>query len=141
MLMPLSVLANDISKALNMINIISKSTDRQMSDHFHSSEFVCRCNNLDCDYTLISKDLILKLERLREIVGHPIEINSAFRCSRHNKASGGVMLSQHQTGQGADLRCPNELDFEDFVLYIKSMNFGFIKVYKNKNFVHVDTRS
>jgi len=44
------------------------------------------------------------LERIREIVGKPIVINSGYRCEKVNKAIGGVATSQHVKGQAADIR-------------------------------------
>ena len=43
------------------------------------------------------------LEPLREKIGQPIIINSAFRSAALNRAVGGVKTSQHLLGQAADI--------------------------------------
>lgn len=45
------------------------------------------------------------LQPLRDAVGAPIIINSAYRCYRLNKFVGGSDTSQHVTGQAADIEC------------------------------------
>lgn len=43
------------------------------------------------------------LDPLRERYGHPIIVNSGYRCPRLNKAVGGSKTSQHVTGEAADI--------------------------------------
>ena len=43
------------------------------------------------------------LQPLRDAMGEPIKIGSGYRCTKLNKAVGGVSNSQHLTGQAADL--------------------------------------
>lgn len=43
------------------------------------------------------------LDPLRERYGHPIYVNSGYRCPRLNKAVGGAKTSQHMTGEAADI--------------------------------------
>ena len=44
------------------------------------------------------------LQPLREFVGGPIVVNSGYRTKEVNRLVGGVMNSQHLTGEAADLR-------------------------------------
>lgn len=43
------------------------------------------------------------LDPLREAWGHPITVNSAYRCHALNSAVGGVAASQHLAGLAADI--------------------------------------
>ena len=43
------------------------------------------------------------LDPLREEYGHPIRVNSGYRCPLKNKAVGGVENSQHLKGEAADI--------------------------------------
>ena len=43
------------------------------------------------------------LQPLRDAMNEPIKIGSGYRCTRLNKAVGGVANSQHTKGQAADL--------------------------------------
>jgi len=47
------------------------------------------------------------MEMIRALLGHPINIQSGYRCEALNKAVGGVRNSAHQTGYAADFTCPN----------------------------------
>lgn len=47
------------------------------------------------------------LDPLRERYGHPIIVNSGYRCPRLNKAVGGAKTSQHVSGEAADIYVGN----------------------------------
>nr|DAM80512.1 MAG TPA: peptidase [Caudoviricetes sp.] len=51
------------------------------------------------------------LQPLRYRVGHPLRINSGYRCHELNRAVGGVATSQHVKGEAADIAAedPHEL--------------------------------
>ena len=50
------------------------------------------------------KELVDKvLQPLRDKVGHPLRINSGYRCPELNRAVGGVPASQHVKGEAADV--------------------------------------
>lgn len=50
------------------------------------------------------------LEPLRLAMGEPIKIGSGFRCTKLNKAVGGVNNSQHMMGQAADLCIDGDIE-------------------------------
>ena len=43
------------------------------------------------------------LDPLREKYGKPIQVNSGYRCPKHNLAVGGATQSQHMNGEAADI--------------------------------------
>lgn len=43
------------------------------------------------------------LQPLRDKVGHPLRINSGYRCPELNRMVGGVPTSQHVKGEAADI--------------------------------------
>ena len=43
------------------------------------------------------------LQPLRNIVGHPLRINSGYRCAELNREVGGAPTSQHTKGEAADI--------------------------------------
>lgn len=58
------------------------------------------------------KELVERvLQPLRDRVGHPLRINSGYRCPELNRAVGGVATSQHVKGEAADIAAedPHEL--------------------------------
>ena len=46
------------------------------------------------------------LDRIRLLLGHPLEISSGYRSSALNAAVGGARNSQHAQGFAADFTCP-----------------------------------
>jgi hypothetical protein len=46
------------------------------------------------------------LDRVRRLLGHPLVINSGYRCPELNVAVGGAARSQHTEGFACDLECP-----------------------------------
>ena len=82
-----------------------KPTDSTLlTEHFRSSEFRCKCGGTH--ETLISDDLVQKLERLRKSLNcSRIVVNSGYRCPSHDKAVGGTGGGQHTKGTAADIVC------------------------------------
>lgn len=50
-------------------------------------------------------ELARAFERIREICGFPLIVNSAFRTARYNDSIGGAVRSQHVEGRALDI-CP-----------------------------------
>ena len=50
--------------------------------------------------------LARKLDEVRRLLGRPIYISSAYRCSALNTAIGGSKTSSHVHGLAADFACP-----------------------------------
>jgi len=46
------------------------------------------------------------LQPLRDAIGKPVRVNSAFRSEAVNRAVGGTATSQHSLGQAADIHVP-----------------------------------
>lgn len=47
-----------------------------------------------------------QLDKVRELLGQPILVNSAFRCDELNTKIGSKSSSQHTKGQAVDFICP-----------------------------------
>ena len=60
---------------------------------FHASELKCRCGQCDSDGREMDPVFMTLLQRLRQVYGKPMFLNSAYRCSKHpnerNKAVHG----------------------------------------------------
>lgn len=85
------------------------------------------------------------LEPLRDKIGQPIIINSAFRSSAVNRAVGGVSTSQHLLGQAADIHSSVQTSciwnaIKSLVLN-GSLNIGQCIWYRKSNFIHVSLPS
>lgn len=46
------------------------------------------------------------LDQVQELLGHPLQVSSGYRCPALNTAVGGVAHSQHCQGLAADFDCP-----------------------------------
>lgn len=75
------------------------------------------------------------LQPLRDYLGCPITITSAYRCSQVNKAVGGVANSQHLTGNAADCVVPRD-KFTKAVDFITE-NLPYDQLLIGKSFFHV----
>lgn len=78
----------------------------RISPHFKLSEFRCGCRGRyhDRRYPHVHRALVRALERARA-KHYPggLTVVSGWRCSRFNKAVGGVSNSAHLTGRAADI--------------------------------------
>mgnify|MGYP003680713938 FL=1 len=76
----------------------------KLTNNFSKSEFECKSGEDMPLYVLENvKLLAIQLQKIRDYVGKPIRINSAYRSEAHNKAIGGVKTSQHILGKAADI--------------------------------------
>ena len=76
----------------------------KLTNNFSKSEFECRSGEeMPSDVLDNIKQLAIQLQAIRDYVGKPIRINSAYRSKAHNKAIGGVKTSQHILGKAADI--------------------------------------
>ncbi|WP_282259711.1 D-Ala-D-Ala carboxypeptidase family metallohydrolase [Stenotrophomonas sp. PS02301] len=52
------------------------------------------------------------LQPLRDALGKPVRVNSAFRSEAVNRTVGGTATSQHRMGQAADIQVPGMTSVE-----------------------------
>lgn len=64
------------------------------------------------------------LDRLREIYGKPITVNSGYRCPELNKAVGGSKTSDHMNGFSVDITASSKKENAILFQIIKD-NFDF----------------
>ena len=76
----------------------------KLTNNFSKSEFECKSGEeMPLDVLENVKLLAIQLQKIRDYVGKPIRINSAYRSEAHNEAIGGVKTSQHILGKAADI--------------------------------------
>jgi len=136
-------------KEENGYYIWEKGQVLKLSEHFSTKEMNCHCEYPECKEQRISKDLIEKLEEVREEAAEPLIVTSAYRCSEYQeylreeaKKPGGKLTvvakkSTHELGDAVDV-CPKsrpvEFGFEDMC----AKHFDSIGL--AKNFLHLDLR-
>ena len=64
-------------------------------------------NTPDAETVANLTELALGLEKVRDLLGHPIHINSGYRGPKVNSAVGGSKISAHMKGYAADFVCPS----------------------------------
>ena len=111
-----------------------------MSKNFNKSEFACHGLNCCGGKSEISKDLVAALQKLRDLIGKPIKINSGYRCKKHNENVGGAPNSFHVQGLAADISVNGMTieELKDYVHKIPEFENGGIGLYKR--WIHVDIR-
>lgn len=109
-----------------------------LSPSFSTREFACHCSNTSCVSQRVAKELVVKLQAVRDQTGQPITVTSGYRCHEHQLelscqgAETATGISQHELGNAADVQPPN--------LYIHLYQL-FNALGKASSFTHVDLRS
>ena len=123
------------------IKTYKKTDSTNLSKNFKVKEFACK--GKDCCSTLkVDTELVEILQKIRDYFNAPITINSAYRCSKHNKKVGGVTGSQHTKGTAADIvvKDVKPAEVAKYAETIGVKGIGLYETTKDGFFVHVDTR-
>jgi zinc D-Ala-D-Ala carboxypeptidase len=101
--------------------------------NFSPAEIACRGSG-----TLrIDERALDKLQALRDRLGKPLIVRSAYRSSAHNRAVGGAPRSKHMDGTAFDIAMANHdpVAFEAAAREVGFLGFGF---YPRSDFMHID---
>jgi uncharacterized protein YcbK (DUF882 family) len=115
-----------------------------LTPNFSLKEFECKDGTpVPQKYIENIKELAKNLQVLRDEIGLPISINSAYRHPKYNKSIGGAKFSQHLTASASDIvvrdLTPKKVA-KTILKLIKSgkMKEGGVGLYNG--FVHYDIR-
>ena len=112
----------------------------KLSENFTVEEMRCPC----CNQCRMDEGFIMALQEIRNNVGRPFVINSAYRCKSHNKKINGKNLSRHTYGMAVDIIIVNWIpeDLHFLLFELTSFDHAFygtgIGIYKNH--IHFDLR-
>ena len=87
---------------------------------------------------MIDEGAMDKLQALRNKLGRPILVTSAYRSKAHNSAVGGAQESLHLSGRAFDIRMDNH-DPKEFEVAARSVGFTGFGYYPKQGFMHIDT--
>jgi len=87
---------------------------------------------------LVDEVALDALQRLRDELGRPIIVVSAYRSPEHNRKVGGAKNSLHMQGCAFDIRMDNHNPWE-FEMAAKKSGFRGFGYYPRTGFMHVDT--
>lgn len=85
---------------------------------------------------LVNFNALNALEKLRNLLGEPVVILSAFRDIGHNKKVGGAKNSRHLIGEAFDIKLKNPRDYTKIL--VAAINAGFTGFGFYENFLHID---
>jgi zinc D-Ala-D-Ala carboxypeptidase len=101
--------------------------------NFSPAEIACRGSGS----LRINEEALDKLQALRDRLGKPLIVRSAYRSPAHNRAVGGAPRSKHLDGAAFDIAMANHdpVEFEAAARAVGFLGFGF---YPRSGFIHVD---
>ena len=101
--------------------------------NFSPAEIPCRGTGK----LLVNEPALDKLQALRDRLGKPLIVRSAYRSPGHNRAVGGATRSKHLDGAAFDIAMANHdpVVFEAAAREVGFLGFGF---YPRSGFMHVD---
>jgi len=117
----------------------------QLTDHFVLAELTfsntAQADGIDNtpDQNTIAHLTILAmgLEKVRALLGAPMNISSGYRCPALNRAVGGVPDSAHIDGYAADFVCPSFGTPADIARAIVASGLVFDQCIQEGTWVHI----
>lgn len=128
-----------------MIKAYPFTDDTQITPHFNTHEFKCKCGKVHD--TLISDELVSKLEELyAKLNCSKIIVTSGYRCVTHDKNVGGSGTGQHTKGTAADICCYGQdgkpISSKVVCCTAQDLGFGGIaNISSEYIYTHVDVRT
>jgi len=101
--------------------------------NFSPAEIACRGTGA----LKLHPEALDKLQALRDRLGKPLIVRSAYRSPEHNRAVGGAPRSKHMDGTAFDISMANHdpAAFEAAARDVGFLGFGF---YPRSGFIHID---
>ncbi len=91
------------------------------------------------EYFETIKFIAIQLQKIRDMLGKPIIINSAYRTKEHNLTVGGATNSKHLEAKAVDIKVSGITPADLALYFAKFTEFnGFGIAY---NFLHIDLRN
>ena len=108
-------------------------TTRWRWPNFSPAEIACRGSGS----LRLNEEALDKLQALRDRLGKPLIVRSAYRSPAHNRAVGGAPRSKHMDGTAFDIAMANHdpVAFEAAARAVGFLGFGY---YPRSGFMHID---
>ena len=115
-------LLNEVQLALDSSGLPTHHLEREVTEGFIMQQ---------------AESAISQLQALRDRLGKPLIVRSAYRSPAHNRAVGGAPRSKHMDGAAFDIAMTNHdpVAFEAAARAVGFLGFGF---YPRSGFIHVD---
>lgn len=108
----------------------------QLTPHFSVEEFKCH----HCGREGIDIAVPQALEKLRDIVGKPIVVNSGYRCPQHPVEAAKSEPGMHSKGKAADVHVVGMTARQLYAEAVKIPEFHGFGVDDEGGYIHVDIR-
>lgn len=105
-----------------------------MSKYFAPSEFVKA--NPSCRIEQMDEGFLALMDRVRELAGIPLVVNSAFRSKSWEQMHGRTGTSAHCKGKALDIRCNTSVN--RYKIVAAAINAGIRRIGIGKTFIHLD---
>lgn len=102
--------------------------------HFSPAEMACRGSG----ELRVDIEAMTKLQQLRDHLGKPMIVHSAYRSPQHNRKVGGAKNSMHLKARAFDISMSNH-DPAAFEAAARACGFTGFGFYPKQNFMHIDT--
>lgn len=100
--------------------------------YFNDDDFKCKCG-CGMDVTDEVKEMANKI---REVAGIPLIVNSGARCIAHNKSIGASETSSHTLGLAVDFKCVD--GYSRFKLVETLIKLKVSRIGLHQKFIHWD---
>lgn len=106
--------------------------DKARWPNFKQTEIECKC----CGLFIIDEHALDCLQKLRNLMGKALTVDSAVRCVKHNKECNGAENSMHLYGRAFDIALGghDKQKLRDMAKASGFTGFGY-----GATFLHVDT--
>ncbi|MBW7057552.1 DUF882 domain-containing protein [Paracoccus bogoriensis] len=101
--------------------------------NFSPAEIACRGTGS----LRVHDEALDKLQALRDRLGKPLIVRSAYRSPEHNRRVGGAPASKHMEGTAFDIAMANH-DPEAFAAAARAVGFQGFGTYPRSGFMHID---
>lgn len=105
-------------------------------NYFSDNELRCQCG---CGTLKFDEDFKEKLNAIREDFGHPMIVNSGYRCPNHPIEAAKDRLGAHTTGRAVDIAVSFEMAHK---LLRVALDHGIPRIGINqkgaRRFIHLD---
>lgn len=115
------------------VKFYAKGMDRPLHATLRTSELDCHCTYYSCKRTIFARVTEESFVATRDEFGMRVNINSGFRCQRHNTDVGGVGDSKHKLGLALDLAPDSLIDLDRLEIIARK---HFDVVIRYETFVH-----
>lgn len=105
-----------------------------MAKYFVEREFL-KCTPA-CHLSDMDPAFMDMLDRVRELAGIPLVLNSAYRSKAWEKTHGRPGTSTHCKGQAVDIRCSS--DASRYRIVSAAVRLGLCRIGIGKTYVHLD---